>query len=106
MEISTRSAGDVTIVAVKGQLDSNTSPQAQTAMDAVLAGGAKKVAVDFTQLDYISSAGLRVILGAAKKLNGGLHLYGLNDSVREVFDISGFSTIIPVSRTEADALRF
>jgi anti-sigma B factor antagonist len=106
MDITTRTHNDITVVAVAGQLDSNTSPEAQRAIDAILAGGAKKVVLDFTALDYISSAGLRVMLSAAKKLNGGLHLYGLNDTVREVFDISGFSTILPVSRTEADALRF
>ncbi len=108
MNISSRSKGDVTIVAFAGSLDSNTSPASQQAIDEILAGGAKKMVADFTALDYISSAGLRVLLGTAKKLTtagGALHLFGLNDSVREVFQISGFSTILSVSRTEDDALR-
>ncbi len=107
MEITTRSQDGVTIVAVHGNMDSNTSPAAQQQLDALLAGGAKKLALDFTALDYISSAGLRVLLGTAKRLNGSggaLRLFGLNPSVREVFDISGFSTILTVSRSEADAL--
>jgi anti-anti-sigma factor len=107
MEISTRTQGDVTIVAFAGNLDSNTSPEAQAAIDGILARGAKKVVVDFSALDYISSAGLRVLLGAAKKLSGpgsALRLFGLNETVREVFQISGFSTILPVVATEADAL--
>ena len=107
MEINTRSQQGVTVVTVAGKLDSITSPQAQQALDAILATGGRKVVLDFTALDYISSAGLRVLLGAAKRLQGAgsaLRLFGLNDSVREVFQISGFSTILSVYPTEADAL--
>ncbi len=116
MDITTRTQNGVTLVAFAGKLDSNTSPQAQQALDAMLAGGARKMVVDFTALDYISSAGLRVLLGTAKRLSaagagsaagggGGLRLFGLNDTIREVFDISGFSTILAVFATEADALK-
>lgn len=107
MDISTRTHQGVTVVAVAGKLDSLTSPEAQRALDAILAGGGRKIVIDFTALDYISSAGLRVLLGAAKRLSGAgsaLRLFGLNNSVREVFQISGFSTILAVYPTEADAL--
>lgn len=107
MQITTRTDGEATIVAITGSLDSLTSPEAQQALDAILAGGARKLAVDFTTLDYISSAGLRVLLGAAKKLSSGggaLRAYGLNATVREVFEISGFSKILAVFATEAEAL--
>ncbi len=108
MDITTRTQNGVTLVAFAGKLDSNTSPQAQQALDAILAGGARKVVIDFTALDYISSAGLRVLLGTAKRLTGaqgGLRLFGLNETIREVFDISGFSTILAVFATEAEALK-
>jgi len=108
LNITTRTQNDVTIVAFAGSLDSNSSPQAQQALEGILAGGARKLVVDFTALDYISSAGLRVLLGAAKRLSGAgsaLRLFGLNDTVREVFQISGFATILAVHATEADALR-
>ncbi len=108
MDVTTRTQNGVTLVAFAGKLDSNTSPQAQQALDAILAGGARKVAVDCTALDYISSAGLRVLLGTAKRLSGAggaLRVFGLNETVREVFDISGFSTILAVFATEADALK-
>lgn len=107
MEISTRSTQDVTIVAIAGSLDSLTSPQAQQALESAVASGSRKIAVDFSALDYISSAGLRVLLGTAKQLraNGGaLRTFGLNDSVREVFEISGFATILPVFGSEAEAV--
>jgi anti-anti-sigma factor len=106
MEISTRTKNDIHIVAISGSLDSTTSPEAQKELDAVLAS-AKTVALDFSELDYISSAGLRVLLGAAKKLKasgGTLRMFGLNQSVREVFEISGFSTILAVCETEEEAL--
>jgi anti-anti-sigma factor len=107
MDITTRTQQGVTIIAIRGKLDSMTSPEAQQALDAILAGGGRKIVIDFTALDYISSAGLRVLLGAAKRLTGAgsaLRLFGLNDTVREVFQISGFSTILGVYPTEADAL--
>lgn len=106
MEISTRTSNDVHIVAISGSLDSTTSPAAQKALEAVLSS-AKNVALDFTALDYISSAGLRVLLGAAKQLKasgGTLRMFGLNQSVREVFDISGFTAILSVYPSEAEAL--
>lgn len=108
MDITTRTQGDVTVVSLPGSLDSKTSPQAQQALDGILASGVRKMVIDFTALDYISSAGLRVLLGAAKRLSvagGALHLFGLNETVREVFEISGFATILRVFATEADALK-
>ena len=106
MQITTRTSNDTHIVAISGSLDSTTSPEAQKSLDGVLAG-AKKVVLDFSQLDYISSAGLRILLGAAKHLRasgGKLGIFGLNQSVREVFEISGFSTILSVYQSEAEAL--
>ena len=106
MQIFTRTSNDIHIVAIAGSLDSTTSPEAQKSLTAMLAG-AKKVALDFSELDYISSAGLRVLLGAAKQLRasgGKLGMFGLNQSVREVFEISGFSTILSIYQSEAEAL--
>lgn len=107
MEVTTRDVGDVTIVAIAGSLDSNTAAQAKPALDAVAASATRKVAVDFGKLDYVSSAGLRILLGLAKQLGakgGALCSFGLNQSVREVFEISGFATILKAHPTEADAL--
>ncbi len=106
MEISTRTSNDIHIVGIAGNLDSTTSPEAQKKLDAVVAG-TRKVVLDFSELDYISSAGLRVLLGAAKQLRasgGTLRMFGLNQSVREVFEISGFSAILAVYPSEAEAL--
>lgn len=105
MEITTRTQNDITIVAFAGSLDSATAPLAQQALDGIFASGGRKIVIDFTGLDYVSSAGLRVLLGTAKKLGaGGLRLFGLNETVGEVFQISGFSSILAVFKTEAEAL--
>lgn len=105
LDITTRRQNDITIVAFAGSLDSATAPLAQQALDGILASGGRKIVVDFTELDYISSAGLRVLLGTAKQLGAGaLRLFGLNETVGEVFKISGFSTILAVCATEAAAL--
>ena len=106
MQISTRTTNDIHIVAFTGSLDSGTSPEAQKSLEAVLAS-ARKVVLDFTNLDYISSAGLRVLLGAAKQLRasgGKLGMFGLNQSVREVFEISGFSSILAIYPSESEAV--
>lgn len=107
MDITTRTQNDITIVAFAGSLDSATAPLAQQALDGILTSGGRKIVVDFTGLDYISSAGLRVLLGTAKRLRGAggaLRLFGLNETVGEVFQISGFSTILAVFATEVAAL--
>ena len=110
MDITTRTQNDITIVAFAGSLDSATAPLAQQTLDGILASGGRKIVVDFTGLDYISSAGLRVLLGTAKRLGGlgggagALRLFGLNETVGEVFQISGFSRILAVFETEAEAL--
>jgi anti-sigma B factor antagonist len=107
LEITDRTVGETTIVQFEGNLDTNTAPDAQGHFDALTEGGQVKLVVDFSTLNYISSAGLRVLLATAKKLKGlggQLRMFGLNDTVQEVFEISGFSTIFSVFATEAEAL--
>jgi anti-anti-sigma factor len=105
LDITTRTQHDITIVTLAGSLDSATAPLAQQALDGIVASGGRKIVLDCTDLDYISSAGLRVLLGTAKRLGAGaLRLFGLNETVGEVFQISGFSRILAVFATEAEAL--
>jgi anti-sigma B factor antagonist len=107
LKISHDERGAVAVVRFEGNLDTNTAPEAQERLDDLMAAGAEKLLVDFSDLDYISSAGLRVLLATAKKLRstgGNLRLCKLNETVAEVFEISGFSTIFAVFSTEAEAL--
>ena len=107
MNISTRDAGGVAVVDVEGNLDTNTAPEAQQHLDALQDDGAQKILVNFTDLDYISSAGLRVLLATAKRMGaagGSFRICGLNETVNEVFEISGFSMILNVFGSESEAL--
>ena len=76
-------------------------------LDQLREQGAKKILLDMTKLDFISSAGLRVLLATAQELKqdgGDLRVCSLNESVKEVFDLSGFSDLLMVLDDETEAL--
>jgi len=107
MQIAVTESGDVRVLAFEGNLDTNTSPDAESEINGLIEAGAQKLLINFEKLDYISSAGLRILLATAKKLKpggGDLKICCLNQTVQEVFDISGFSTILSVTTTEEEAL--
>ncbi len=84
-------------VAVSGRLDTTTAPELDAALREALPG-VKELVLDFSALDYISSAGLRVLLSAQKTMSkqGSMKLTGVNESVMEVFEITGFSGILTI----------
>ncbi len=91
-----------------GRLDSASSPELEKVVVEHLDKGVKRLIFDFSELDYISSAGLRVILMAGKKLRGAggkLGLAGMQNMVREVFEMSGFLALFSVGATLDDALK-
>lgn len=95
MDIKKTVEGGKLAVALSGRLDTVTAPQLQGELDTSLAG-VTELAFDFASLDYISSAGLRVLLSANKKMlavGGQMTIAGANAVVREVFDMTGFSDI-------------
>jgi anti-anti-sigma factor len=98
---------EICILQPKGRLDSATGPAFEADIAKQLAGGADKLLIDLAALDYISSAGLRIILSAAKQMksrSGRLVLCSLNSQIREVFDISGFSSILDISPAREEAM--
>lgn len=107
MQISVTESGDVRVLSFEGNLDTNTAPDAEGEINGLIEAGSQKLLINFEKLDYISSAGLRILLATAKKLKpagGNMQICCLNQTVQEVFDISGFSTILSVTSTEEDAL--
>lgn len=88
--------GNVTLT-ITGRMDTTTAPEFEKVIDSVL-DGTKELVFDMTGLEYISSAGLRVILKAQKAMNaqGSMKLTGVNDSIMEVFDITGFLDILTI----------
>lgn len=107
LEVITKEINDVIVVDLKGNLDTNTAPDAESIINDYLDSGSKKIIINLGQTQYVSSAGLRIFLATAKKLTasgGALKLCGANDVVQEILDISGFSTILDVKKTEEEAL--
>lgn len=99
MNVDFTDHGDVKVVSLRGRLDTNNSPKVREALDKAVDDGARKLLLDFNAVDFVSSAGLRVLLAMAKRLKGdggGLRVCGLNDTVQEVFEISGFDAILEV----------
>lgn len=108
MEINTQENDGVNIVSLVGDLDTTSSPSLEACLKELQENGAKKILLNLENLRYTSSAGLRVLLLTAKTLKksgGAFAVYSLNDTVQEVFDISGFATILNVGKTEEDALK-
>ncbi|MDD4617315.1 MAG: STAS domain-containing protein, partial [Alphaproteobacteria bacterium] len=92
MEIKEIRKESIMILEVVGRLDASTSPALEQKFLSLLEKGNNDLVVDFSQLQYISSAGLRILLLAAKRTSasgGRLALCALTDSIREVFEISG-----------------
>jgi anti-anti-sigma factor len=107
MEFSQEKTGEVAIVRLAGRLDSGAAHAAEEGFNGVLGAGTPRLAIDMTKLDYISSAGLRVLLVIAKKVQqakGKVALFGLSPNVREVFTVSGFDTIFSIVPDSAAAV--
>lgn len=98
---------DTVILVPNPGIDSSTAKQFEDVLLSSVDKAGGKVLVDFSQLDYISSAGLRAVLMGAKKakqLGGRLMLCAMKGHIRTVFDTSGFSQLIPITATREQAL--
>lgn len=107
MEILETRHANATILALVGRLDGIASPGLEKQIDAALAAGAKVLVFDLARLDYVSSAGLRVFLSAAKKFKtagGRASFVALPSPVREVFELSGFLAVLDIRADVASAL--
>ena len=108
MEIFEKEEKGVSIFKLAGRLDSKTSPEFEKKIFDAIDKGSKQMIVDFGDLDYISSAGLRVILKATKDLKrseGNFVLCSMKDYVKEVFEISGFDSFLPIVSSMDEALQ-
>ncbi len=97
MTISKQQNGKALTLALEGRLDTMTSPELENELKASLEG-IDSLTLDFSKLEYISSAGLRVLLSAHKAMSGkgGMTVRNVNEIVREVFDVTGFSDILTI----------
>ena len=97
MTINKKSEGEKLTLTLSGRLDTNTAPALEAELKHSV-DGVKELIFDFSGVEYISSAGLRILLAAQKVMNrqGSMKLIGVNDDVMEVFEITGFSDILTI----------
>ena len=97
MTLNSKMEGTNLTVSLEGRLDTMTAPELEAALSRDLPD-AQSLVLDFEKLDYISSAGLRVLLSAQKTMSrkGGMKVIHVNDIVKEVFDVTGFSDILTI----------
>ena len=97
MTITKNQNGTTLEIALEGRLDTMTAPDLEAELNKSL-GGAESLVLDLAKLDYISSAGLRVLLSAHKTMSskGGMKVINVNEIVQEVFEVTGFSDILTI----------
>ncbi len=97
MTITKTKTGAKLNIALEGRLDTTTAPQLEAELKQNL-DGVKELTLDFAKLEYLSSAGLRVLLAAQKTMNkqGSMVIRNVNDVIAEVFDVTGFSDILTI----------
>ncbi len=97
MTITKNMNGTTLEIALEGRLDTMTAPELEAALNESV-DGAESLTMDFSKLEYISSAGLRVLLSAHKAMTakGGMKVTNVNEIVQEVFEVTGFADILTI----------
>ncbi|AWW26512.1 STAS domain-containing protein [Acetobacterium carbinolicum] len=99
MKIEVKQESDIFLVELEGRMDTNTSPEFQKEMEPYYTKQGFKMILNFDKLDFVSSAGLRVLLLIQKKskaLDGSLVIKNVKPEIQEVFDMTGFSDILTI----------
>jgi len=107
MQIVEQQQDGVVVIAPAGRIDTTTVGVLDGRLTPLLAVARPRIVVDFSGVDYISSAGLRILLVAARRVQqagGGLALCGMGDSVRQVFQLAGFVPLFTIRETRAEAV--
>ncbi|MFW5490536.1 MAG: STAS domain-containing protein [Desulfovibrio sp.] len=106
MDIQEKTDDGILVLSISGRLDSATSPVFEENLLGKIKAGNTRLVLDFGPLEYISSAGLRVLLKATRELKttGGIMVIcSVRDYIQEVFDLSGFSSVFTMTGTLEDA---
>lgn len=108
VEVKEDAKGDILILRMNGRLDAISSPSVETKIFDYINHGKHKLLLDFSGVDYLSSAGMRMLLSTSKKLttlSGKLVICKVVPNVMDVLKMSGFDHVLDFSRTEEDSLR-
>ena len=107
LQLATRHEGDVSVVGARGEVDVFTAPDLDAELDALIADGNARLVVDLSDVAFLDSTGLGVLVKALKhaRENGGwLHLVITSDRIRKIFEITGLDASIPIFDTAQDAI--
>ncbi len=107
MDMDIKDIDDIKVLMVVPRFDAYSAKEVEAALNELIDEGAQTILCDFSETEYISSAGLRVLLATGKKLKkigGKIVLSSLQPNVREVFDTAGFSSLFDIYSTEKEAL--
>ncbi len=107
MEITEQKSERCLVLGINGRLDTTTYSALEARLMELIDGGQDRILVDCARMDYISSSGLRILLMALKKINaakGKFVLCGLQENIREIFEISGFTSIFEIHASREEAL--
>ena len=107
MDLREDIAGEVTVLEVKGRIDSTTAPVLGEKLTGALATPQRRLVLDLRQLEYISSAGFRVLLLAAKRAEEAgsrFVLCSVSGKVRQLFDLGGFLDLFPISASREEGI--
>ena len=107
MELKTEKRNGGAVVYAKGRIDTAAAPDLEQELNRLIGEGTKKILLVFSEVPYISSGGLRVLLATAKKLKGpgnSFSLCALNAEVTKIMTLAGFNTIFSIYPAEGDAL--
>ncbi len=108
MEINIKKEGTCSVVEIKGRLDTSNFATLEKALDKLIEKGEMALLLDCMYLDYVSSSGLRVFLVALKKmkkLHGKFLMCNLQESIQEIFEVSGFISIFDVYGSKEEAMQ-
>ncbi len=106
LEIREEAIGEVHVLGLNGRLDTDTAADLELAAQDLIDAGARDFVVDLSGVGYVSSAGLRVLLMIGKSIDGkgSLRLCGLNATVRQVFDVAGFTQLFVIGADRKSVL--
>ena len=108
METQVEEKGDVVVVRVEGRLDAASSPQLEKKINAIIDSGHFKLLLDFANVEYLSSAGMRLMLSVSKRLKsleGKVVACALNDEVLDVIKMAGFHQVLELYSSEDDGIK-
>lgn len=106
MEINIQKQDSISVLALTGRLDTTNYGELEKKINELIASNEIKIIVDCHNLDYVSSSGLRIFLMGLKKINaanGRFVLCGLQDNIKEIFEISGFSSVFEIFNSVDEA---